>query len=928
MDYSKNGIENKQNSIKSNTRRLVSKARITLFRLCIVSFVCLAIIGSFAGFGFIKGLVDSAPSISQIDVVPKGYTTMVYDKEGNVIETLAGANANRTFVPLSELPDRVKYAFISIEDERFYEHKGIDVRGILRAGVRGLTSFNFDEGASTLTQQLLKNQVFNGGREATFVQRIERKIQEQYLAIQLENKLNKDTILEDYLNTINLGAGTLGVQTAAKKYFNKDAKDLNLSEAATIAAITQRPVYLNPIKYPEENKKRRDEVLGKMLAQGHCTQEEYDAAIADDVYSRIQSINNKEDVTSYYSYYVDELIKKVMEDLQKELGYTQAQASNLIYSGGLSIYTTQDPTIQKICDTVYSDKSNFPAMGISYWELTYALSVQKKDGTTIHYHGNDLLDYYKNYNDPKNLYVDNNGSKFSLLFLDKKDMQKKINKFRKAMVQDGDTILGENVTMTIQPQSSFVVMDQYTGQVQALIGGRGEKKANRTWNRATDTLRQPGSTFKILSTYLPALDSAGFTLASVQDDSGPYYYPGTKVQVSNWDSNRIYNGLTTLRQAIYHSMNIITVKTMVDITPQVGYDYLLKLGFTSLVNSRKEDNGSVVSDINPSLALGGLTDGVSNLELTAAYAAIANGGVYTEPTFYTKIVDHDGKILLDKTPKKVQVMKESTSYLLTSAMEDVVNKGTGTNLKLTAIDMPVAGKTGSTSNYYDLWFSGYSPYYTATVWSGFDNNRTQIDKVYCRKIWKTIMEQIHIQKKLDKKTFTKPDSIVTAKICSKSGKLAVDGLCNEYIGGNTVQTEYFASGTEPTDKCDVHIKATICTKSNALATDQCPPIFVKERVFLDKKETGKTADTPFILPSKTCWIHKNAKINVSPGEDINNQGNGNGVNGADGSDSNDNTDNIGDGNNNTDNNTTDNSDNSGLSGDNSDDTMNNLVPPY
>lgn len=858
MDYSKKGIENKQHYIKSTSRRLISKTRVTLFRFCVVFVVFLAIVGSFAAWGFVKGLVDSAPDISQIDVMPTGYTTTVYDKEGNVIENLVGAHSNRVYVSLADLPDYVKYSFISIEDERFYEHDGIDVRGIFRAAVLGLTSGRFSEGASTITQQLLKNQVFNGGREVSLVERIERKVQEQYLAIQLENKLDKDTILEYYLNTINLGSGTYGVQTASKAYFNKDAKDLTLSEAATIAAIAQLPVYQNPITYPDNNAKRRQEVLDEMLEQGHCTEDEYNTAVADDVYSRIQSINEETGGTSYYSYFVDELIEQVMDDLQTELGYTQTQASNLIYSGGLSIYTTQDPVIQSICDDVYSEEDNFPEMGISYWELTYALSIQKNDAdaTTIHYHSSDLLDYYKDYDDPDNLYVDDDGSKFSLLFLDKEDMQAKIDAFREAMVEEGDTILGENVTMTIQPQSSFVVMDQYTGQVQAIIGGRGEKEGNRTLNRATNTVRQPGSTFKILSTYLPALDTCGFTLASVQDDAGPYYYPETKKEVNNWTSTKKYDGLCTLRQGIYNSMNIVTVKTFVEVTPQIGYDYLLKLGLTSLVDSRTEADGRVVSDINYPMALGGLTDGVSNLELTAAYAAIANGGVYTEPTFYTKILDHDGKILLEGKPKKDQVMKESTAFLLTSAMEDVVKIGTGKNLKLTAIDMPVAGKTGSTSDYNDLWFSGFTPYYTATVWSGFDNNRSQTEKTYQRKIWKEIMEQIHIQKNLETKSFTIPDSIVTAKICTKSGKLAVDGLCDEYLGGDTTRIEYFAKGTEPTEKCDIHVKATICTKSNKLATDYCPLAFLKEAVYLNKQETCVTADTPYVLPGASCNIHK------------------------------------------------------------------------
>ncbi len=856
MDYSKRGIENKQHYIKSTSRRLISKTRITLFRLCIMAFVFLAIVGCFAGFGFVKGLIDSAPDISQINVVPTGFTTTIYDRDGNAIENLIGAQSNRVYVELSELPEHIKYAFISVEDERFYEHNGIDVRGILRAGVLGLKNGNFSQGGSTITQQLLKNQVFDGGRETTFIEKVERKIQEQYLAIQLENRLDKDLILEYYLNTINLGSGTYGIQTASKRYFNKDAKDLTLSEAAVIAAIAQTPVYRNPINYPEKNEERRNEILDEMLDQGHCTQEEYDAAKADEVYARIQSVNKEQDTSSYYSYFVDELIEQVMDDLQSELGYTQTQASTLLYSGDLSIYTTQDSTIQSICDEVFADETNFPEIGTSYWELTYALSIQRNDAekTTIHYHGNDLLEYYKDYDDPEGLYVNDKGSKFSLLFIDKEDMQAKIDAFREAMLQEGDIILGEKVTMTLQPQTSFVVMDQYSGEVVAIEGGRGEKTGNRTLNRATNTVRQPGSTFKVLSTYLPAFDLKGLTLADVQDDAGPYFYPGTKKEVNNWTSSKKYAGLSTLRKGIYDSMNIVTVKAFEEVTPEIGYDYLLKLGFTSLVDSRKESDGRVVSDINYPMALGGLTDGVSNLELTAAYAAIANSGVYTEPIFYTKILDHNGKLLLSKSPYRNQVMKESTSYLLTSAMEDVVKVGTGKNLRLTAIDMPVAGKTGSTSDYNDLWFSGFSPYYTATVWSGFDNNRSQTEKTYQRKIWKKIMEQIHIQKNLETKSFKIPESVVTSRVCTKSGKLAVEGVCDHYLGGDTTRVEYFAKGTQPTEKCDIHVKATVCTESHALATEHCPT--VEEAVYLNKTETTVTADTPFLYPSGSCLIHK------------------------------------------------------------------------
>jgi penicillin-binding protein 1A len=704
---------------------------------------------------------------------------------------------------------------------------------------------------------LLKAQVFEGGREQNFIDRLERKIQEQYLAIQIENSIDKPLILEYYLNTINLGSGTYGVQMASKRYFNKNVWELTLSEAAVLAAIAQLPAYHNPITYPERNEVRKNDVLRKMLELGHCTQAQYDAAMADDVYSRIQAVNEEYSSTSYYSYFVDELIEQVMNDLQEKLGYTQAQALDLIYSGGLRIITTQDPTIQRIVDEVISDESFFPEIGISFWELDYAISIQKndKDKTTIHYHKNDLLDFFKDYPDPDDLYLDDKDSKFSLLFKDKEDMQERINEFKEAILDEGDKILLERVDMTIQPQVSFVVMDQHTGHVLAIAGGRGEKKGNRTLNRATNTVRQPGSTFKILSTYLPALDSAGFTLASVQDDTGPYYYPDGVTEVSNWRSTKKYEGLSTLRKGIYDSMNIVTVKTLAEVTPQVGYEYLKKLGFTSLVETRTEPNGRVVSDINLPMALGGLTDGVSNLELTAAFATIANGGAYIKPVFYTKILDANGKVLLENEPIKEQVIKESTSWLLTDAMEDVVNIGTGKVLKLQEIDMPVAGKTGSTSDYNDLWFSGYTPYYTATIWAGFDNNKSQTERTFNRIIWRTIMERIHIEKGLEKKTFTMPNTIVSAKICTKSGKLAVDGLCDHYIGGDTTRIEYFAKGTEPTEKCDIHVKASICTESSALATEHCPANSRKEAVYLDKNETGVTDDTPFILPKEKCSVH-------------------------------------------------------------------------
>ena len=310
------------------------------------------------------------------------------------------------------------------------------------------------------------------------------------------------------------------------------------------------------------------------------------------------------------------------------------------------------------------------------------------------------------------------------------------------------------------------------------------------------------------------------------------------------------------------------------VSPQVSFNYLKKLGFSTLVESRYDQaSGKIFSDINLSLALGGLTDGVTNLELTAAYAAIANGGVYNKPYLYTKVLDHDGRVLLSNAPQSSQVMKTSTAYLLTSAMVDTVSGGTGmstgSRLRFREYKMPVAGKTGTAANNNDLWFCGYTPYYTASIWSGFDNNYTQINQSYQQDIWRTIMERIHAERELPYKEFTIPDSIVTAKVCTKSGKLAIDGVCDVAEGGSTVRSEYFAKGTVPLEKCDIHIKASICSESGKLAGPGCPVELVQEKVLLNKVEPElfdweeqpieyTTNDTKYLLPTgeeALCAIH-------------------------------------------------------------------------
>lgn len=785
MNFSYDKSVEKRKSLNSSSRKLTTKFCVNSFKFIIFFVVAVVITVAFGGFGMIHGIIDSSPSVDDINIAPSGYSTTVYDCEENPVTKLVQSGSNRESVTIDDIPKCLQYAFIDIEDERFYEHNGIDLKGIIRAGFIAITTRKFSQGASTLTQQLLKNNVFNGGNESSLGELFKRKFQEQYLALELEKATRKSYILESYLNTINLGQNCLGVQSASKRYFNKDVSEINLSEASVIAAITQNPYKYNPVSYPEKNAERRKKVLDNMLANGHITQDEYTDAINDDVYSRIQTINVNTSVSNPYSYFVDALIDDVLEDLQEQKGYTRTQAYNALYSGGLSIYTTQDPAIQTICDEECNNPDNYPSR--VYYSINWAWSVQHSDGTVNNYSEADI-EYFN-----KTLLGDSN---FNLTFSSPEEANAYVAAFKAEYWNEGDTDLGENILYTLQPQVSFTVMDQKTGYVKAIVGGRGEKTASLTLNRATDTMRQPGSCFKVLSTYAPALDTAGYTLASLVDDSPFYDVNGRKV--SNWWGDS-YRGPSTVRAGIRDSMNVVTSKIITDITPQLGFEYLEKFGFTTLITEKTLENGSVVSDIGQALALGGITYGVTNLELCAAYASIANNGVYTKPVLYTKVLDHKGRILLENTPETHSVIKDSTAWLLTSAMEDVVKSGTGTLCRVP--NMTVSGKTGTTSDDNDIWFSGYTPYLTATIWSGFDNNQKLSNTAYHETLWSKIVTRIdEVKGYTEDPGFPMPDSVVTAQICSSSNKLAIDGVC----GSSNVRTEYFSKGTVPSDQCNVH----------------------------------------------------------------------------------------------------------------------------
>lgn len=802
MNYSKRGVRKKQKALNAKGGKWGKKLGFTFVQVFLLFLISIAVVGASAGIGVFKGILATAPDIGNIDVTPSGFSTFVYDIEGNQTAKLVSTDSNRIPVSMDMVPEDLAHAFVAVEDARFYDHNGIDIKGIVRAAAVGIRNkFHFSEGASTITQQLLKNNVFTDWTsEDSFADRMKRKIQEQYLALELEKVMDKDDILINYMNTINLGQNTLGVQAASLRYFNKSVSDLNLSECAVIASITQNPTKYNPITHPEDNAERRKKVLNDMLDQGYISQEEYDEAMADDVYSRIQIVDSETGESTVNTYFVDALTDDVLEDLIAA-GYNETQAYTLLYSGGLKIYSTQDPAIQAICDEVFADESNFPEN--TKWYLNYDLTVVQENGDRRNYSTEMFRSFWREAK-----------TGYNLIYTSQDEAYMDIELYKEAILGPGDEVFSETISLTPQPQVSLVIEDQSTGYVVAMEGGRGAKSGSRTLNRATDAARQPGSTFKIVSTYAPALDSAGLTLATVIDDA-PFNYTSGR-PVGNW-YGEAYRGICSLRDGIRDSLNIVTVKALTWITPQLGFDYLINFGFTTL-EERKEINGKIFTDIQQSLALGGITNGVTNEELNAAYACIANGGTYIKPKLYTKVLDHDGNVILDNTtPQTKQVIKETTAFLLTDAMVDVVTSGTGGAVNFGNGSMAIAGKTGTTSDYNDVWFAGYTPYYTATTWTGFDNNvkLSGDEKNLAKKLWRAVMSRIH--EDLPSQSFSVPAGIVTATVCSRSGKLPIEGLCN-----GTLRTEYFAEGTVPTETCNIHYAGPICNYCQLPATEFCP----------------------------------------------------------------------------------------------------------
>ena len=839
MNYGKNATKRRVQKLDKKSTKVRHKFGVIFWKCILVLVIIVGVVGISSGVGVMKGIIDSAPDISAIDVTPTGYSTTVLASDGTEISTLVASGANRKYVTIDEIPQSLQDAFVAIEDERFYEHNGIDMQSILRAAATGIAhGFHFSQGGSTITQQLIKNNVLTTWTsESSFIESLQRKIQEQYLAVELEKKVDdKKWILENYMNSINLGANTLGVQAASEKYFGKDVSELTLSESAVIAGITQNPAKYNPITHPDQNAERRERVLNNMLEQGYISQSEYDEAMDDDVYDRISEHNAMDD-TSINSYFVDALIDDVFSDLIDK-GYSETEAYKMIYQGGLTIQSTQDLELQKICDEEANNLDNYPTT--PKYSFTLYFQVKSSDGTLTSYSNQTMLSYYKKAT---------NNEDYSINFDTEDECYAAIAQYEQDVLNPGDEIVegSEYVTITLQPQVALTLMDQSTGEVKAMVGGRGDKSGNRTWNRATDTCRQPGSTFKIIGCYAAALDAGGLTLASVQDDAP--FTVGSK-QFHNYDNS--YRGYTNLRTAITNSINIVTVKTLQEIGVDLGYEYAENFGITTLTDTDK----------NLSLALGGLTKGVTNIELTGAYATIANGGTYLEPKLYTVVYDHDGNVLLDKsdTQDTRQVLKDTTAWLLTDAMKDVMTSGTGTRAYFGST-MAQAGKSGTTTSNRDCLWAGYTPYYTCVVWGGYDDNSKQAgsNTTYPKNIWKAVMSRVH--EGLEYKDFPTPSGITSATVCSKSGLLPIEGTCDSDPRGSMLITEYFDASTVPSDLCDHHVTLTICNDTGTLANAYCPNTTTS--VYIVGGEEG-TADSDYLaredLLNSQCTIHNAGSV--------------------------------------------------------------------
>ncbi|MCD8049948.1 MAG: PBP1A family penicillin-binding protein [Clostridia bacterium] len=697
--------KNKPNSIPRKILHGIGIFFKVVFVICLVAVAVVSgvIFGALAGF-----IEDTEPlDISGFSV---NLTSFIYTTDSNGVvhqEEALYDDENRVWASLDEIPLNLQRAFIAIEDERFYSHKGFDIKRTVGAAIEYIQKQITGEsgtsyGGSTITQQLVKN--LTGEDDYS----VERKIQEIYRAYKLEQELSKDEILEIYLNTIYLSQHCNGVKSAAKTYFNKELSELTLAECASIAAITQYPTKYDPIRSPENNKERRNVILNKMAELGYITNYDCEVASATDVVT-VSGGDDSSVSSNPTSYYTDALINQVIEDLMEQKGYTEAVAEKMLYCGGYRIYSAVDTEIQQIMDDYYADDSNFPTLS----------------GTS------DII------------------------------------------------------------QSAMVIIDPATGYVKGIVGGRGEKTASRTLNRATQSLRQSGSSIKPLSIYAPAVEYGKVTASTIVSDS-PITIDGWSPR--NDDNN--FKGNITVVSALSGSRNVPAVRILQYTGLERCFSFVTRnFHISSLVDSETR-NGKVYTDKTyAALGLGGQTDGVSVLEMAAAFAVFDARGYCNEPSFYTRVEDSNGNVILERNPTLQPAISETTAVTMTSMLESAVKSGTGKSAQLS--NMPVAGKTGTTSDNYDRWFVGYTPYYVGAVWCGCDTPRSLrgLSGNPSATVWKGIMEKIH--ENLPYKEFNSIGSTSLVLVCADSGLLP-NSTCENLTFGE------YSKSAAPKRRCDIH----------------------------------------------------------------------------------------------------------------------------
>ncbi len=714
----------KKTTKKSRGMKIFLRVFFTLALIGIMTGSILA--GSF--FYYVTGYLNPQMEID-LDSYKLAYTSVVYyyDDEGveHELERLY-ATENREWVPLSQIPKHMQDAAVAIEDERFWEHDGVDWKRTIAATLNLFTGGNTNFGGSTIPQQVVKNVTGDDSYSIT------RKLEEILRALNLADEYSKEEILEFYLNTAYFSQNTNGVQTAAKVYFGKDVSELSLAESASIIGITQYPTRYDPFQNPDYNKDRQETILWQMFNLGMISEDEYEAAKAEELI--FQKEVAQEQNSQVQSWFVDQVIFDVLDDLQSEKGYTESYAENLLYNGGLKIYATVDTDIQNIMETAFEDPETFP------------------------------------------------------------------------------TLSGEE-----QPEASMVILDPYTGAIKGIVGGRGEKTGALLLNMASTSRRQPGSIIKPLSVYAPAIEYNIITQGSVYDD--------TPVDVEdryprNYDSSYApYEGLMSVKRAVYRSVNTVALRVLDELGVERGFEFITERLGVDLIKS-ENINGQIKTDMaRAPLAMGGVTYGVTNVEMAAAYAAFANKGVYNEPYSYTKVLANDGTVLLEHVPDPQIAMSEQTAFLINDLLQGVAKYGTGTPANLGS--MPIAVKTGTTSDDKDRWFAGYSPYYVGTVWFGYKQPETiRYSGVNpALQGWKAVMSEVH--EELEPQNFFTTSGLVQSAFCMDSGMLPTE-YCNIDARGNRVDTAWYKRGTEPTEPCTVHVPATLCGDTNMIATPYCP----------------------------------------------------------------------------------------------------------